>query len=389
MLVSSPSSDLIPLHLIEEEARYLMIHKSSSSSCACPTCGKQSSRVHSHYTRLIQDLPVNEKVVYLQVQVRKFFCTNIYCESRVFTERFSWVEPYQRRTKRLHKVLTGFTLSNNCLAAARIAHLIHTTISHDSLLRLIHQMKIPAYSQPCRIGLDDFAFKKRNRYGTLILDLDSKKPIDVLNSRNTTSVQSWLREHPSIELVSRDGSRTYASAITEALPSSIQVTDRWHLLKGLFDALKQILLDYLPSKWTEKKRVVSSEAEHIISPRKSDQLREKHADQKWEQILKVQHLHQQGKTVAAIARQFHITRGTVYNYLKQTKRPDLRRSSICDSFLPMIQSLVTQGLKTDSIEQKIRKNGYSGSRSTLNGIVAQIRRENRDHYTIETVLRSK
>jgi transposase-like protein len=176
--------------------------------------------------------------------------------------------------------------------------------------------------------------------------------------------------------------------LQKPLPSSIQVTDWWHLLKGLFDALKQILLDYLPSKWTEKKRVVSLETEHIISPRKSDQLREKHADQKWEQILKVQQLHQQGKKIAAIARQFHISRGTVYKYLKHTKRPDLRRSSICDPFLPMmIQSLVTQGLKTDSIEQEVRKEGYSGSRSTLNGIVAEIRRENSDHYTIKTVLR--
>ncbi|MFE4525325.1 ISL3 family transposase [Cytobacillus firmus] len=390
MLVSSPSSNLIPLHLIEEEDHYLMILKSSSSSCVCPSCGIRSNRIHSHYTRFIQDLPINEKVVYLQVQVRKFFCTNIHCESTIFTERFSWVEPYQRQTKRLHKVLTGLALSNNCLAAARMANLLHVAISHDSLLRLIHQVEIPVYSQPCRIGLDDFAFKKRNRYGTLIVDLESKKTIDVLDSRNTTTVQSWLKKHPSIQLVSRDGSRTYASAITEALPSSTQVTDRWHLLKGLFDALKQALIDYLPSKWTEKKRVLSlSKSEKVISPRKSDQLREKHTDQKWERILKVQQLYQQGKAVAAIARQLNMSRGTVYRDLGQTKRPDLRRSSILDPFLPTVQSMISEGYTIDSIEQKIRKDGYSGSRSTLNAMAARVRRENSDIYTSQTVLRSK
>jgi transposase len=388
MLISSPSLDLISLHLIEEKSHYLMIYQSSPTSCPCPVCGKLSSRVHSRYTRLIQDLPVNEKSVYLQVQVRKFFCTNLFCERKVFTERFSWIEPYLRRTKRLHKVFTMLTLATNCSAAARIAHLMHTTISHDSLLRLIHQMTIPIYSQPCRIGLDDFAFKKRNRYGTLIVDLDSKKPIDLLNSRNTTPVGSWLKEHPSIELVSRDGSKTYASAITDALPSAIQVTDRWHLLKGLFDACKQALRDYLPLKWTKKTKVISSEAENILSPRKSDQIREKHAGQKWELILNVQTSYRQGKTVAAIARQFHLARGTVYRYLKQDQRPDLSRSSLCDPFLQTIKSLMAQGQTTDFIEQEICKEGYSGSRSTLNSIVAQTRREYRDHYTTETVLRS-
>lgn len=189
MLVSSPSSDLIPSLLVEEKTQYIMIYQSSSSSCTCPACGSPSNRVHSHYTRVIQDIPVNEKAVYLQIQVRKFFCTNLLCKRTIFTERFSWVEPYQRRTKRLQKVLTAMTLSINCSAVARIAHIMHINISHDSLLRSIHQMKIPSYAQPYRIGLDDFAFKKRKRYGTLIVDLDRKKPIDVLNSRNAESVQ--------------------------------------------------------------------------------------------------------------------------------------------------------------------------------------------------------
>jgi transposase len=365
-----------------------MIYQSSSISGSCPVCRKQSKRVHSRYTRLIQDLPVNEKAVYLQVQVKRFFCTNLFCERKVFTERFSWVEPYLHRTKRLHKVFTILALSTNCSAAARVAYSMHTTISHDSLLRLIHKMNIPVSPQPSRIGIDDFAFKKRNRYGTLIVDLDSKQPIEVLNSRSTSSVQSWLKEHPSIELVSRDGSKTYASAITNSLPEAIQVVDRWHLLKGLFDAYKQTLHDYLPSKWTKKTKVISSEAETHISPRKSDQIREKNTDQKWELILNVQELYRQGKTVAAIARQFHLARGTVYRYLKQDHRPDLRRSSICAPFLQTIQSFVIQCQTTDFIERKIRKEGYLGSRTTLDSVVAQIRRENRNHYTTETVFRS-
>lgn len=366
-----------------------MIYQSSPKTCPCPICGNVSSHIHSRYTRMIQDLPVNEKAVYIQVQLRKFFCTNIFCERKVFSERLSWVEPYQRRTKRLHKVLTMLTLSTNCSAAAQIARSIHMSISHDSLLRLIHRVKIPIYSQPVRIGIDDFAFKKRNRYGTLIVDQDIKKPIAILNSRNIASVQAWLKEHPSIELVSRDGSKTYASAITSALPNAIQVTDRWHVLKGLFDACKQALYDYLPTKWTKKIKVPPSEAEINKSLRKSDQIREKHADQKWELILKVQALYKQGVSVTAIARQCHLSRGTVYRYLKQKHRPDLRRSSICHPFLQTIQSLVIQGKTTDFIEQEIRKVGFSGARTTLNSFVAEVRREFRNPYTYKTVLRSR
>jgi len=89
------------------------------------------------------------------------------------------------------------------------------------------------------ICIDDFALKKCQRYGTLMVDADSGRVIDMIESRETDEVAKWLSAYSNVEIVSRDGSLSYASAITKGLPEAVQITDRFHLLQNLCDRARK------------------------------------------------------------------------------------------------------------------------------------------------------
>src|SRR5699024_3815922 len=99
------------------------------------------------------------------------------------------------------------------------------------------------------VGIDDFAFKKRTSYGTILINLKTKKPIDLLNSRARDKVMEWLKLHSNIKLITRDDSRTYAKAITQVSEDILQVGDRWHILHQLFEAVKKTMTGVIPLRW--------------------------------------------------------------------------------------------------------------------------------------------
>lgn len=352
---------------------YIYILKSSYQSCSCPSCGKTSSRVHSRYTRFVQDLAIQQTSIHLQLQVKKFFCDSSTCSKRIFTERFSWLQSYQRKTNRLQDLLQQIVLSANCMTVSKVTKLLGFRTSHDTLLRVLYKLELPAQQTLVHIGIEDFAFKKRNRYGTLIINHDTRRPVMILESRTKENVTEWLKQHPAIQTVSRDGSTSYASAISEALPNAQQVADRWHLLKGLFDALKESLNQYVPREW--KKTEYTKTNEPIPLVRKLDAQRELHEERVWQRSQQVQALVQQGKKIAWIARHMSISRGTVYADLQRKQKPDFHRNSILNPFLSSIQKWNLEEKTVDEMEKFLRKKGYKGSRSTLNSVVAQIRRE--------------
>jgi transposase len=142
--------------------------------------------------------------------------------------------------------LIGFALGGE--AGARLARELGLNVSPDTLLRLLRQVLPEENSTPRIIGVDDFAFRRGQRYGTLLVDLERRCPIDLLPDREAGTLSAWLKAHPGIEVVSRDRSRAYASGITEGAPEAVQVADRWHLLKNLCEALEQFLKRVLPAR---------------------------------------------------------------------------------------------------------------------------------------------
>jgi len=202
----------------------------ASPTASCPCCGTISKRVQSRYTRTLRDLPASGRLVHLIVRVRRFFCQERTCVRKIFAERFpSLTLPRVKFTLRLQETLRemGFALGGE--AGAHLGKHLSIPGSSDTILRLVKKTQLPAASSPRVVGIDDWSWKRRLRYGTLICDLESTKPIDVLPDRSVETVSAWFANHPTVEIVSRDRSSEYAAGISKGAPQALQVADRWHI----------------------------------------------------------------------------------------------------------------------------------------------------------------
>lgn len=216
--------------------------RAASSTAPYPCCGTISKKIQSRYTRTLHDLPVSGHAARLIVQVRRFFCQENTCARKIFAERFpSLTLPRVKFTLRLQETLRqmGFALGGE--AGARLGKLLSIPGSSDTLLRLVKRAELPVPSSPRMVGLDDWSWKRRLRYGTLICDLENNTPIDVLADRSVETVSAWFEHHRSVEIASRDRSSEYAAAITKGAPQALQVADVWHIGKNVADSVHTLL----------------------------------------------------------------------------------------------------------------------------------------------------
>ena len=244
------SSNYIPFALpgfnieqVETHDDLLIIRANSIARTArCPCCGQTSAQVHCHYTRSPRDLPCNGRRVRLVLDVRRFRCSNEHCERQTFAERIPHLVPvHSQRTSQLTRVLRAITFEVNAEAGARITRHMNMPVSADTLLRIIRRTVMEPAPTPRVLGVDDWAFKKGNRYGTILVDLEHRDPVDLLPDRTAETLAAWLEAHPGIEVVSRNRSNEYVAAINAGAPLAVQVADRWHLLRNLSDALLRLL----------------------------------------------------------------------------------------------------------------------------------------------------
>jgi transposase len=217
---------------VEIAQEIILTLRTTSPTAPCPSCGTVSSRIQSRYTRTLRDLPSVGQPIRLIMQVRRFFCKNHTCAQKIFAERLSDLcHPHAQRTKRLQQALCSLGLKIGGQAGADAGSELGISGSRDTILRLVRQSEPPARQEPQVIGLDDWAWKRGLRYGTLICDLERDLPIDLLPNRTVETVSAWLQKHPKIKIVSRDGSQEYASAIKKGAPQARQVSDRWHVTR--------------------------------------------------------------------------------------------------------------------------------------------------------------
>ena len=225
------------------DVEQLTVHLAiTAPTAACPVCGSDARRVRSRYTRRLDDLPCLGRRVRLRVAVRRFVCPRSDCPRRIFAERLpGFAAPRARTTDRLRQTQTDIGSSLGGEAGSRLAARMGMATSPDTLLRRVKRLKNEPPGPPRVVGIDDWAWRKGQRYGTIVVDLERSDVIDLLPDRDADTVAAWLKAHPGVEVVSRDRSAAYAQAATEGAPQAGQVADRWHLLKNLREAVERVL----------------------------------------------------------------------------------------------------------------------------------------------------
>jgi transposase len=231
-----------------ESAKVCLQLMTTAVAAGCPRCAVPSSSVHSRYQRHLTDLPWGTRPVSIQLTVRKFVCRNASCPRRIFTERVpELVATYARKTQRLIAALQAIGVALGGQAGARLAHRLGLPASRDTLLRLVRRLPLPAVPPLSAIGVDDWAHRKRPRYGTIVVDLEQRQPVVLLQDREADTLATWLREHTGITVIARDRLKAYRDGARAGAPQAAQVADRFHLLQNLAEALDQVFSAHGPA----------------------------------------------------------------------------------------------------------------------------------------------
>jgi transposase len=374
----------------------------TNPNASCPVCGHETWRVHSRYDRYLAEEPIFGHRVCLLMTVRRFFCSASACPRRIFTEPLDGFAAKQARTTlRLAQTHIAIGLALGGEAGARLAGKIAVPTSADTLLRRVKQAGAQSSGAPKFVGIDDWAWCKGRRYGTIVVDLETNDVIDLLPDRDAATVRTWLEAHPGIELVSRDRSSAYSQAASEAASQAQQVADRWHLLKNVREAIERLFERHLPvitealkpadpdpttmadassrdqpapAPSTEPARQESLPAPTPASPRQEAALAKR--QRRVGRFERVHELRRQGMPIRQIARELDLSRKSVRRYLRRERCPDWRPGratrSAMDAHREWIDARIAEGrINASELHGELASRGVRLSYATVRRYVTQ------------------
>jgi transposase len=374
---------------------------------ACSACGQVSERVHGWYQRTVRDCAVAGTAVRLQIRVRRFRCVNTSCPAVTFVEQVAGLTaPHSRFTPLLRGQLIGIGLALAGRAGARLATLLGTAVGRDTLLRLVKSLPEPG-SGPVRVlGVDDFAVRRGRRYGTILMDLDSGRVLDLLEGRDSDTLAGWLREHPGVEVICRDRAGSYADGARTGAPAAIQVADRFHLWQNLMQAVEKtvnahrahLVLDNLPPPGQDRPlrqgdgpgRLVNAGATLVTdgaAPAVAQPVVEKRIIARWrEQHAAVHRLRRQGLSKAAIGRQVGLHPATVRKLLgsslEELTAKTEQRAHLVDQWIPHLHQRWNEGERNaTNLFREIQQLGYPGGELAVQRYLRRFR-DGRGHARI-------
>lgn len=226
-----------------DDALYIYL-KSTTSQVICAHCGQRMKYHHAVHHRTAQDLPVFGKRTYLKIAAVDFKCDNPACPCVSQSDVFEgFLLPKSQMTERLVALVLELAVNTSCESAARIMQSMGIKISGDTVIRTLVKRyeKMTAPKSGNCIGIDDFALKKGQVYGTVVVDEGTHAPLALLEGRDGETVKKWLEQNKHVTAITRDRANAYAKAIGEILPDAMQIADRFHLYQNLMDAVKKVI----------------------------------------------------------------------------------------------------------------------------------------------------
>ncbi len=345
-----------------ENKRLVLTCERVTHVAPCPVCGTPARRIHSRYERTIWDLSVQNVQVVLHLHVRKFYCDRPGCPRRIFVERLPQVtSAHGRFTFGLRESLGQLGREQGGASGARSATLLGMQVTARAILRFMHTLPLPPITSPRIIGLDEWAWKRGQRYGAIVVDLEGNKPIALLPDRSQQTVIHWLKRYPTIIIVARDRSKEFAAAITEALPEAKHVADRWHVAKNLTEHLDKVV----SARWKQLTKAVGepepSEAVPASPPVR--RLRQSPGEARYQQMLA---LKEAGLPTGTVAKRLGVRPRTIQRWLAQEHGPYTgprkpRRSPLDWSTRYLRQRWETGEYNGTVLWEELKAQGYTGS----------------------------
>jgi transposase len=384
-----PTVEGVRLNYLSTLGDTIVVHMNALTAGArCHTCGNTSERIHSHYQRTLADLPWAHCPVRILIQLRKFFCDNADCKRRIFTEPILELAPrYARKTKRLQDelYLIGYSLGGR--AGAREADGLGREVGPDTLLRRVRTVTATQNTSTPMVnalGVDDWAFRKGHHYGTILVDLERHELIDLLPDRSAESLATWLKEHPEIEIISRDRAGVYSDGARQGAPQADQVADRWHVLRNLGEAIER-----LTAQHTSHMREAAQQFAPAVAPPQmseepapetlpaSEQRRLARQETRHERYDQIQELRREGWTQKAIADQVGVSLRTVKRFLSAPAYPERsrrrRQPRNTDRYDAYLRQRLAEGCRNVAqLYREVKPQGYAGSYANLYKAVASL-----------------
>lgn len=360
--------------------------RATGKSANCPECLQRSSSVHSCRRRRIQHLPCSGQTLYLTFAVRHGYCRNPVCSRKIFAESLApFAGSRQQSSEALQNLQHQLGLIAGGEAGKRAATATGIKTSADTLLRRVVQASEPVQAVTVHVGIDEWAWHRGHRYGTLIVNLDTHRPLVLLPGREQRTLAAWFRKYPEIQVVSRDRGGIYAMAARDGAPQARQVADRWHLLKNIGDALERMMYRHMPlirqvaTELSPKKNapeVQPATSSVLLLPERIKQQRRAKRHQRWTEVSS---LHKNGRGIREISRITGLSRVTVRRWIQSVTFPEMStrppKPGLLDPWRGWLEQQRENGNHNASqIWREMVAAGFTGSETTVRAVTARWRK---------------
>jgi transposase len=393
-----PNPDILILERIERDANRCRLTVHVEQEPSCPLCGAISRSRHSFYCRRLQDLPWQGVAVELWAIVGRFRCRNASCSRQIFCERLPQIaRVYGRQTERAAEIIRLIGYVAGGLPGQRLLARLAIAASDDTVLRRVREQPSgEVAATPIRhLGVDDWAWRQGQAYGTILVDLDLHRVIDLLPERTTESFSAWLGRHPEIVTIARDRGGLYAEGAAREAPQAQQVADRFHLLVNLSATMERVLEErsrqlILPPVAEPAAQAPAAKVGALgqtalsksdrplpVLPRLTQaQLRRQRRLERYRQVVALFH---SGHSQRAISRILGIGRKTIRRWLRRgefpERKPPHRAPARVSEFAAYLQRRWREGCHNASrLYREIRQQGYRGKRGMVARLVAAWRK---------------